>query len=50
MTHLGIVAVHCLEAHLVLQTEDKDDRIHPLSKLKQTHTDLLYKLKQIKAY
>lgn len=46
MTHLGVVAVHCLEAHLILQTKDKDDSIHPLGKLKHTHTDLHYKQKQ----
>lgn len=40
MTHLCVVAVHRLEAHLILQTEDKDDSIHPLGKLKQTHTQI----------
>ena len=33
--HLGIVIVDGVEGGLVLETEDKDNRVHPSSKLKQ---------------
>ena len=34
LCHLGIMTVHSLEADLILQTEHKDHRIHPVRKLK----------------
>ncbi len=35
MRHFGVVGVDGIEAHFILQTEDKDDGIHPVCKLEQ---------------
>ena len=32
--HLGVVAVDGVKTHLVLETEDKDDCVHPMCELK----------------
>jgi len=38
--HLGVVRVDGIEAHLILQTEDKDDCVDPVCELNHCNTDI----------